>query len=322
MELSQKYIYEIYTKKSFSKAARSLFISQPSLSAMVKKREEKLGFRVFDRTKNPLSLTPQGEIYISYLEECLKNEKIMKNRIKSLSERTTSELLIGGGNFLSSVLYPIACRKIHHVMPNLNIKIDMGANGNRHNIKDKIDSGILDLAVAYTVDRERFDAIPILEENYYFTVRSDLPGAQELLPYSVNLDEVISGEAIEMDSMQHIPSSIPILRRASLPSMDLTTYINDFPLANCWITNMRSGELFYEFMLQGLGADITSDLIIAAKKSKSRDVLFIPILPPYGKRIAYVIYKRNSRLSEGAAEFIKVIHSICNDKWRFLAEIG
>ena len=38
-----RYVYEVYKEMSFSKAARNLFISQPSLSAAVKKEEAQIG---------------------------------------------------------------------------------------------------------------------------------------------------------------------------------------------------------------------------------------------------------------------------------------
>ena len=44
-----KYVYEVYKEKSFSKAAASLFISQPSLSANVKRIENRIGSPIFDR---------------------------------------------------------------------------------------------------------------------------------------------------------------------------------------------------------------------------------------------------------------------------------
>ena len=40
MFTGKKYIYEVYKEKSFSKAAQNLYISQPSLSARIKKTEE------------------------------------------------------------------------------------------------------------------------------------------------------------------------------------------------------------------------------------------------------------------------------------------
>ena len=52
-----EYIYEVYKEKSFSRAAANLFISQPSLSANVKRVEKRIGYPIFYRSTKPLGLT-------------------------------------------------------------------------------------------------------------------------------------------------------------------------------------------------------------------------------------------------------------------------
>lgn len=59
-----EYVYEVYKERSFSKAAANLFISQPSLSANVKRIEKKIGYPIFDRSTKPLGLTECGRHYI------------------------------------------------------------------------------------------------------------------------------------------------------------------------------------------------------------------------------------------------------------------
>ena len=59
------YVYTVYEEKSFSKAAKRLFVSQPSLSAMVKKVESDYDITIFDRTTTPISLTPDCLLYTS-----------------------------------------------------------------------------------------------------------------------------------------------------------------------------------------------------------------------------------------------------------------
>ena len=58
------YIYAVYEEKSFSRAAKKLFVSQPALSNMVKKAEKEIGAPIFDRSTIPLTVTPAGEYYI------------------------------------------------------------------------------------------------------------------------------------------------------------------------------------------------------------------------------------------------------------------
>ena len=49
------YVYAVYQEKSFSKAAKKLFVSQPALSRMVKKAEDEIGAPIFDRSTLPIT---------------------------------------------------------------------------------------------------------------------------------------------------------------------------------------------------------------------------------------------------------------------------
>ena len=66
-----KYVYEVYKEKSFSKAAKKLFISQPALSNMVRKAEKEMGAPIFDRSTIPLTVTKEGAYYIRTVEKIL-----------------------------------------------------------------------------------------------------------------------------------------------------------------------------------------------------------------------------------------------------------
>ena len=85
----KKYIYEVYREKSFSKAAQNLYISQPSLSARVKKVEKEIGFPLFDRSTSPLQLTEVGEVYIKAAEEIFQIEQRVENYINNLTTLKT-----------------------------------------------------------------------------------------------------------------------------------------------------------------------------------------------------------------------------------------
>ena len=63
--MSMKYI----KKKVFQKLPPAFFISQPSLSANVKRIENRIGSPIFDRSTKPLQLTEVGEHYIQAIEK-------------------------------------------------------------------------------------------------------------------------------------------------------------------------------------------------------------------------------------------------------------
>ena len=59
-----QYIQTIASEGSITAAAKKLYISQPSLSQMVRQVEKELGVTLFDRTSLPLRLTYAGEKYL------------------------------------------------------------------------------------------------------------------------------------------------------------------------------------------------------------------------------------------------------------------
>ena len=113
MELAERYAYAVYTQKSFTAAAKSLYISQPGLSAMITKLEKNLGFQIFDRSTSPLSLTPAGRIYMEYLQDAIVEESNMLHRIQQLSGSENETLSISV--FSQTAYYMFAPPKgFHH----------------------------------------------------------------------------------------------------------------------------------------------------------------------------------------------------------------
>ena len=66
-----QYIMTILQEGSITAAAKKLFISQPSLSQVVKLAETNLGAPVFNRSTDPISLTPAGEKYVEAAKQIL-----------------------------------------------------------------------------------------------------------------------------------------------------------------------------------------------------------------------------------------------------------
>ena len=70
-----EYVYAVYREGSFQKAAEKLCVSQPSVSAAVRRVEEHVGSRLFARSRKPLALTECGEAYIACTEKLFAMER-------------------------------------------------------------------------------------------------------------------------------------------------------------------------------------------------------------------------------------------------------
>ena len=113
-----------------------------------------------------------------------------------------------------------------------------------------------------------------------------------------------------------IPQGMRLVRPLRTPGYyhALKGYIDQFEISSTTVVNFRSNEILYELMLKGMGAAIVSDFLIASKKSKSSDILFIPINNASSKRTICVSHEKNALLSEPAKECITILRSLCENK--------
>ena len=86
MTLNQlKYVIEISKQNSINEAAKSLFISQPSLTAALKSLEQEIGFDLFTRTNSGISLTVKGEEFLGYAKSVIDQYDILDAKYISQS---------------------------------------------------------------------------------------------------------------------------------------------------------------------------------------------------------------------------------------------
>jgi len=180
METIAKYAYEVYKKGSFTKAAKNLFISQPSLSAAISKLENDLGFRIFDRSTVPCSLTPQGKIYIESIEEIIEIENNMHRRIKNFSNDYNSSLAVGGSSFASYLILTKICSEFFKSYPEIHVTLDIGNIGNSLSLMEKIESKDLDILVTYANNHPNFIIEPIFEERMVIAMHKKCPVRKSL----------------------------------------------------------------------------------------------------------------------------------------------
>ena len=85
-----EYIIEIANQRSISKAAASLFVSQPALSKYVQRMEESLGVRLFQRVGKQFIPTYAGERCVEKARQILSdNRRKLDELAKRLYERET-----------------------------------------------------------------------------------------------------------------------------------------------------------------------------------------------------------------------------------------
>lgn len=81
MTLTQlRYAITVANANSMNEAARTLFISQPSLSTAIKELEEEIGVELFRRTNRGVSMTPEGEEFIGYARQVVEQYQLIESK--------------------------------------------------------------------------------------------------------------------------------------------------------------------------------------------------------------------------------------------------
>ena len=313
MELGEKYIYDVYKEKGFKKAAEKNFISQASLSATVKKAENKLGFLVFDRSQSPITLTPEGKIYIQYLEDASENERIMQRRIASLSKPVLNSLSVGGTSFFARKLFPAVSEPFFKKHPDAELRVDLGEMHFYSHLIDKLDTGNADLIIGYRYDPEKHNAVPVLKERYIIAARKDLPGIAPLLDFALTKDELFSKKDFSDKEIKDLTlfKSIDFIDMGSnsILRSALSGFIEELSFSQCHFSGTRKNDVYYELMLKGLGALITTDFT-ASCYDNPNDVVFFLTGVKQKHRNACIIHKKDVVLSSCAEDFIALCREI------------
>src|SRR5688572_2552361 len=91
---------------SFTKAAETLFMTQPAVTFQIKQLEEHLSTRLFDRAQGRISLTPAGQLAFEYAERILALSAELDTRLREMGGQVAGLLLIGASMTIGEYVLP------------------------------------------------------------------------------------------------------------------------------------------------------------------------------------------------------------------------
>ncbi|MGA0611366.1 LysR substrate-binding domain-containing protein [Caldimonas sp. KR1-144] len=90
-----RYIVAVAREKHFGRAAEACFVSQPTLSVAVKKLEEELDVKIFERGSNEVSVTPLGEDIVRQAQSVIEQASAIKEIAKRGKDPLAGALRLG-----------------------------------------------------------------------------------------------------------------------------------------------------------------------------------------------------------------------------------
>ena len=305
------YIYEVYKEKSFSQAAKNLYLSQPALSATVKKVEKELGVTIFDRSTSPIVLTEEGKVYIESIEKIRAVEEEMNNKLLDMSELKSGKIRVSGENFVSSFIMPKIIMEFTKKYPGIEVEL---VESNSPDLRQLLLNDSIDLLIAHEFDKDLYKATPLFEETLLLAVPESFAVNKELENYYLTREDIIKGT--------HLFNDCP---RAKL------SYFADCPfllMKKGNDTRRRANVLFaeegfepkivkiyldqlitsYNMVCFGLGVAIVNDNLV--KSSNQTGCVFYKLSGRSAYRLMSIGYKKNKYCSKVMQAFIDTAKSV------------
>jgi LysR family transcriptional regulator, hydrogen peroxide-inducible genes activator len=142
-----QYVLAVAEHQNFTKAAKKVFVTQPTLSMQIQKLEEELDIQIFDRTKKPIQLTETGKKIVTQARNIV-NES---DRIQDIVDQQKGFI---GGTFRLGIiptvmptLLPMFLNNFIKKYPKVKLKIE---ELNTEAIIERLNEGHLDAAIAAT----------------------------------------------------------------------------------------------------------------------------------------------------------------------------
>lgn len=305
MQLEMKYIYQIYLDGSFSKAARSLYITQPALSMAVQKVESELGMSIFDRSTRPLTLTHAGHIYINTIKDMMLLEDNMHKHIDDIQNLNCGSLILGGTHYVNAHVLPDILPGFHAKYPNIDIRIlEHGSSV----LTNMLEEHQLDFY--FSCDPKLITAFPgrkIFTDQLLLAVPEAYGINSELAGYSFSASDICS--------LAHLSPEHPAI---SLALFKDTPFLLLFEGSNFYeraagmfqeaglIPNIKmrlsQSVTAFRFAAAGLGATFVVDRLVKSTDDRLR---YYKLDSAYAKRHNYLLHPKHKYVTAAMNAFIQ-----------------
>jgi DNA-binding transcriptional LysR family regulator len=136
--------YTVAKQLSFTKAAETLYMTQPAVTFQVKQLEEHFNTRLFERSHGRISLTPAGNLVMGYAERILAMSQEMEARVAELTGHVTGPLMIGASTTIAEYQLPSILGKFKARYPEVAARLMVA---NSETIENKVADHSLDVGL-------------------------------------------------------------------------------------------------------------------------------------------------------------------------------
>ena len=283
--------YAVAKHGSFTRAAASLFMTQPAVTFQIKHLEEHFNARLFERQHQRVTLTPAGVLAFDYAQRIIALSDEMEGRVAELTGQMGGTLDLGASTTLGEFVLPTILSQFNEIFPQVHLRMVVG---NSEQIQTSVLEGALDLGL---VDG------PVQGKNF--------------------LTEVVGEETLAVVCSRNYPlAGVAVVKAAELPEYEYVSRepgsgtrecVENYLKANGLsaeqlktVMELGSPEALKNVVQTGLGFALMSPSVV--RKEIERGELVAVALDPPIERPFYMILPKErfrSRTISAFCDFVK-----------------
>lgn len=290
-----KYIVAVARERHFGRAAEACFVSQPTLSVAIKKLEEELDVKLFERGASEVSVTPLGEEIVRQAQQVIEQAQAIREIAKRGKDPVSGPLRMGVIYTIGPYLLPDLVRSAIELVPQMPLMIQENFTVK---LLESLRTGELDCAIMAEPFPDTGMAVaPLYDEPFLAAVPRSHPLAAR---------ESVSAEELKTETMlllgtghcfrDHVLEVCPEYARFSSDAEGIRKSFEGSSL-----------ETIKYMVAAGMGVTVVPQLSLPAEPDKH--VAYIPFTEPVPTRRVVLVWRRTFTRYEAIAALRNAIYA-------------
>jgi LysR family transcriptional regulator, hydrogen peroxide-inducible genes activator len=290
-----RYIVAVARERHFGRAAEACFVSQPTLSVAIKKLEEELDVKIFERGTNEVSVTPLGEAIVRQAQSVIEQAQAIKEIAKRGKDPLNGALKLGIIYTIGPYLLPELVKHAIDDIPQMPLMLQENFTSR---LVEMLRTGELDCAVMAEPFPDTGLAIaPLYDEPFLVAVPASHPLAARAS---------ISAEALKRETMlllgtghcfrDHVLEVCPEYARFSSDAEGIRKSFEGSSL-----------ETIKHMVASGMGITVVPRLSVP--RDPQPHVAYLPFEPPVPSRRVVLAWRRSFPRYEAIAALRNAVYA-------------
>lgn len=292
-----RYIVAVARERHFGRAAEACFVSQPTLSVAIKKLEEELDVKLFERGSTEVSVTPLGEAIVRQAQAVLEQAQAIKEIAKRGKDPLNGPLKLGIIYTIGPYLLPELVKKAIDKTPQMPLMLQENFTVK---LLEMLRTGELDCAIlAEPFPDTGLAVAPLYDEPFMVAVPAQ---------HALARREAISSEELKKETMlllgtghcfrDHVLEVCPEFARFSSDAEGIRKSFEGSSL-----------ETIKHMVASGMGVTVVPQLSVPRERERNGLVKYIPFTAPAPTRRVVLAWRRTFTRYEAIAALRNAVYA-------------